>query len=60
MKRTYIPNEYGVETWVLIDVLGIVTNGYGTCGCHLLSIWLVLCYYLIYITFYFELADDTY
>ena len=38
----------------------VVSNGYGTCCCHLLSIWLVLCYYSIYIAFYFELADDTY
>ena len=28
--------------------------------CQVLSILLVLCYYLIYIAFYFELADDTY
>ena len=26
MKRTYIPNEYGVETWVLIDVFDVVTH----------------------------------
>ena len=38
----------------------VVPNGYGTCCCHMLSIWLILCYYLIYIAFYFELADDTY
>ena len=44
----------------LLDVLGVVANGYGTCCCHLLSIWLILCYYSIYIAFYFELADDIY
>ena len=38
----------------------VMANAYGTCCCHLLSIWLVLCYYSIYIAFYFELADDTY
>ena len=58
--NNYFPNECGVEAWVLIDVLGVVANGYGTCCCHLLTIWLVLCYYSIYIAFYFELADDTY
>ena len=38
IRRTYFPNEYGVEAWVLIGVLGVVANGSGTCCCHLLSI----------------------
>ena len=41
-------------------MIGVVAKGYGTCCCHLLSVWLLLCYYLIYIAFYFELADDIY
>ena len=38
IQRTYFVNEYGVEAWVLIGVLGVVANGYGTCCCYLLSI----------------------
>ena len=38
MKRTYIPNEYDGEAWVLIDVLGVVTKGYGNFKCRMLSI----------------------
>ena len=38
----------------------VVPNGYGICCCHLLSVMVDLCYYLIYIAFYFELADDIY
>ena len=37
MKRTYIPNEYGVETWVLMDALGVVVNVSCTYCCHHLS-----------------------
>ena len=43
-----------------MDALGVVVNVSCTYCCHLLSMWLVLCYYLIYIDFYSELADDTY
>ena len=61
MKRTYIPNEYNGEAWVLIDVLGVVTKGYGTC--KLLHVeycsWIYdIIWYILF--FYFELADDIY
>ena len=36
MKRTYILNEYGVETWVLIGVFDVVTHDLWTCCFHLL------------------------
>ena len=32
------PNEYDGEACVLIDVLGVVTKGYGNCKCRMLSI----------------------
>ena len=37
-KNLFFPNEYGVEAWVLIGVLGVVANGSCSCCCHLLSI----------------------
>ena len=45
------------SSWVY---LALFINDYSTCCCYLLSIWLVLCYYVTYAVFYFELADDTY
>ena len=35
---TKFPNEYDEEVWVLIDVLGVVTKGYGNCKCCMLRI----------------------
>ena len=40
--------------------LAVLGNDYSTCCCYMLSIVVDLWYYLIYIIFYFELADDTY
>ena len=38
MKRTYFPNEYGMEACVLMGVLGVLINDYSTCCLYLLSI----------------------
>ena len=46
MNRTYIPNEYGVEAWVLKGILGVIINDPCTCCCYLLSIvvdFMILC-----------------
>ena len=45
------------SSWVYLMLF--INDSYACCY-HLLSIWLVLCYYLTYTVFYFELADDTY
>ena len=36
MKRTYIPNGYDVETWVLIGVFHVATHDLWSCYFHLL------------------------
>ena len=40
--------------------LAVLGNDYSACCCYMLSIVVDLWYYLIYIVFYLELADDTY
>ena len=46
------------EAWVLIDVLGVVTKGYGNCKCRMLSIVVDFMILSDIYCFYFELADD--
>ena len=53
MKRTYIPNEYNGEAWVLIDVLGVVTKGYGNCKLPHVEYCSWICDIIWYILFLF-------